>query len=285
MEGNLTFEAIGTTWHITTPIQLTPSLQKQIQTCIDDFDRSYSRFRPDSLITQMSQEAGEYKLPDDAKPLFDFYQTLYTLTKGDFTPLIGQLLVDAGYDASYSLQPKQLQNVLKWEEAIAYVFPNLQVKQPVLLDFGAAGKGYLIDEVGEILSKNLIKTFRINAGGDILYKSTEKKKLRIGLEHPQDTTKVIGVAEIEQGSICGSSGNRRAWKQFHHIMHPVKKASVSHILSVWVIAETGLLADGLATALFFVKPEVLAKKFTFEYVLMHQDYSLDTSKNFPAEFY
>ena len=52
----------------------------------------------------MARAAGQYHLPDDAKPMFDLYYKLYAATDGKCTPLIGQVLVDAGYDANYSLQ-------------------------------------------------------------------------------------------------------------------------------------------------------------------------------------
>jgi thiamine biosynthesis lipoprotein len=93
------------------------------------------------------------------------------------------------------------------------------------------------------------------------------------------------VAELEKGSICGSAGNRRKWGKFHHIMHPETKKSVENILAVWVIAENGLLADGLATALFFVEPERLEKDFNFYYCILKNDYSIRVSPNFPGEFY
>lgn len=285
MPESLSFDAIGTTWQISTNIPLTRVIQKQIDTCIEMFDHSYSRFRLDSFITTLSLQAGEYTLPLDAKALIDLYKTLYFLTKGRFTPLIGQLLVDAGYDSVYSLKAKQLQDIRKWEDVLEYSFPRLILKKPVLLDFGAAGKGYLVDQVGAILKKSHVDTFSINAGGDILQKRVDNKKLRVGLEHPQDSTKVIGVAEIGNESICGSAGNRRAWGKFHHIMNPETKKSVENILAVWVIAESGLVADGLATALFFGKPSVFAKDFSFEYVILKNDYSLDISANFPGEFY
>jgi thiamine biosynthesis lipoprotein len=52
-----------------------------------------------------------------------------------------------------------------------------------------------------------------------------------------------------------------------------------------VVAENGLLADGLSTALYFVEPDELAKHFDFEYAIVNEDMSLNYSPNFPAEFF
>lgn len=282
------FEAIGTRWQIDLPDQVSVEeearLLRQIQDRIEKFDQTYSRFRPDSLVTKMSLQAGTYTLPADAKKLLDLYQQLYDLTSGAFTPLIGQVLVDAGYDTQYSLQENgQLHQAEKWTDILEYTFPTLTLKKPALLDFGAAGKGYLVDLVGQILQENKIKQFCVDAGGDILYHSDQL--LEVGLEHPQNLNQVIGIAKIKNQSICGSAGNRRNWGKFHHIIHPDTLTSPSHILATWVVAEKAILADGLATCLFFVPSQKLIKDYNFEYLILDKNYQVEKSAAFPAELF
>lgn len=286
---NYTFEAIGTHWQIDVYDVLTPAQEKNLLTRIQDrielFDRTYSRFRFDSLVTKMSQEAGEYELPPDAVPLFDLYKKLYDLTQGFFTPLIGQTLVEAGYDAEYSLQSKTLHHPKRWEDVMEFRAPYLLVKQPVLLDIGAAGKGYLIDIVGRLLEENGVHNYCVDAGGDILHRSTSGESLQIGLEHPQNLEQVIGVVNVWNQSLCGSAGNRRAWGEFHHIINPFTLSSPRSILAVWVMADSTLLADGLSTCLFFVPAETLQTKFEFEYLIVRDDYSVEKSSGFDAELF
>ena len=101
------FEAIGTHWVIDIKEEL--SLEREalllsiIKNRIDIFDKDYSRFREDSLVTKMSKESGEYKMPEDFNKMFSLYKKAYEITDGLVTPLIGQVLVDSGYDAEYSL--------------------------------------------------------------------------------------------------------------------------------------------------------------------------------------
>jgi thiamine biosynthesis lipoprotein len=283
------FEAIGTIWEIT----LSPTIDDlQVGALLDSikqriavFDHNYSRFRTDSLVTKMAQRAGTYHLPDDAGPLFELYEQLYELTGGLMTPLIGQLLADAGYDATYSLKSTTLQPTPAWTKVLDYDFPNLHIKQPVLLDFGAAGKGYLVDIVAGLISDAGITNFCVNAGGDMLQRQTGSEPTRVGLEHPDHDDEAIGVVSLKNQSLCGSAGNRRTWENFNHIMNPATLTSPSHLKAVWVVAETTMLADALATALFFVEPGKLAEAYTFEYVMIHNDYSLEHSLNFPAEYF
>lgn len=283
------FEAIGTGWSIDVLDHLSEenkqSLLGKIRERIELFDKTYSRFRKDSLVVEMSKKSGAYNLPPDALPLLALYKQLYHITDGAVTPLIGDVLSDAGYDASYSLQPRPLHHPNQWEDVLDYTYPKLTMKKPAILDFGAAGKGYLTDIIGELLSKNDIHNYCIDASGDFLYKSSEKKPLRIGLEHPENPKQVIGVAEITEGSLCGSAGNRRKWQGFHHIISPHTLKSPTHIAAVWVIAQTGLIADALTTSLFFTVPDKLEHYFDFKYVIVHTDYTIKKSHDFPGEFF
>jgi FAD:protein FMN transferase len=284
-----TFEAIGTTWRIDISDLHSEALQQEalraVFARIAEFDKNYSRFRNDSLVSEMAQKAGTYTLPTDAKPMFDLYRALYELTHGAFTPLIGQTLVDAGYDASYSLKPSALSPPPAWDEAMTYDFPSLTMRSPTLLDVGACGKGYLIDIVGKLLKSFGIHAFCIDAGGDMLYANPTQVPLRVGLEHPNDTTQVVGVAEVPPGSICGSAGNRRTWGEFHHTIDPRTLASPKHILATWTIAPTALLADALATCLSFVPANVLHAQYDFMHCMLYPDMTIETSPNFPGEFF
>ncbi len=283
-----TFEAIGTRWTIDlySNISTSPNtLWNTIDTRIEIFDKHYSRFRKDSLVTEMSQNSGTYMLPQDAQPLFDTYKTLYTLTNGMFTPLIGQTLVAAGYDAQYSLKPHILSKPPTWDEALIYNYPHLMLKQPALLDFGAGGKGYLVDIVSEILKEFGINHFCVDAGGDMYYHNPESTPITVGLEHPLNSKKIIGVAHIYNQSIAGSAGNRRTWAEFHHMINPQTLQSPKNILATWVVASNTLIADALTTALYFVPPQTLLETYQFEYVIMYSDHSVAYSQKFIGEIY
>jgi len=130
-----------------------------------------------------------------------------------------------------------------------------------------------------------VESFSVNAGGDICVRDKKGVPMRIGLEHPEDTALAIGVAEISNQSICGSAGNRRAWGEYHHIMNPHTLASVRAVSAVWVVAQTTMLADALATCLFFVTPFTLSSRYAFQYLMMYSDSSVERSAQFPAELF
>lgn len=278
------FDAIGTRWSIETETKLDTKSRTEIMTIIADYDHVYSRFRKDSLVaTIASKGKGDYHFPPESAELFDLYQSLYAVTNGSVTPLIGGLLEDAGYDASYSLQPKPLRTVREWGDVVYASGTRLTVKQPVMLDFGAAGKGQLVDMICRKLD-TVVSVYVVDASGDIRVRGIPQK---IGFEHPADTTMVVGSVEVQNGSICASSVNRRRWGEWHHVVDPYTKAPVAQVVATWVIAPTTLLADGLATALFFVDDSVLRKQFDgrIQTVRMLADGSIERSSNFVGELY
>lgn len=286
---SFTFSAIGTSWVIDILEPITPrkllALKKDIKIRIEAFDQAYSRFRQDSLVAQMATQPGRHRLPSDAAPLLALYSRLYQLTGGLMTPLIGDTIVAAGYDANYSLRPKQPVAPITWDDALVYDFPYLTIKQPVVLDFGAAGKGYLVDLVADCIEAAGVANYCVNAGGDIVSHTVSVEPLTIALEHPDAPDEAIGVAGLHNQSLCGSAGNRRAWGPYHHIINPDTLASPVNIKAVWVVADSGLLADGLSTALFFTSAATLSQHFVFEYALVYVDGSLEKSNHFPAEFF
>lgn len=283
------FEAIGTRWdiQILQPIRQAQwtELRSQIMRRIESFDKTYSRFRQDSLVTAASKRAGRYELPPDGYSLLRFYEQLHKATKGKVTPLIGQTMADAGYDAQYSFKQKTLHPAPSWESVLSYDKQSFSVARPALLDFGAAGKGYLVDIIGSMMEAAGVLSYAINAGGDIRHRSTGNEALEIGLENPADTSEAIGVASLHNASLCASAGAKRQWGKFHHIIDPQQLQSPREVMACWVAAKDTMAADGLATALFFAPPSDLRKHFSFSYAILHNDMSLRSSRDFPAQFF
>ncbi len=277
LKRKLKFEAIGTGWEID---YTGLDMERNILDRIDEFDKTFSRFRPDSLVSKMSKKAGVYKMPADGWTMLSFYKDLYDQTDGLVTPLIGNVLEQAGYDASYSLKEKTIEKPLSWDEALEITKETITIKKPVLLDFGAAGKGYLIDIVGDLLKNSGVSSFSIDAGGDILLSNFDST---IGLENPRDASQVIGTVKLSNGSIAGSSGNRRNWGKFHHIINPQTLKSTEDVEAVWTIGNSAMLADGLSTCLFFVDAKKMS--FNFEYLILYSDFTVKKSNNFPGEIY
>jgi thiamine biosynthesis lipoprotein len=282
---SLRFTGIGTEWQVDTVEPLADPTIENIRATVEEFDRVYSRFREDSTVSEFATAGGPVSFPPGDEALFELYDELFRLTDGAVTPLVGGALEHLGYDREYSLQRRNGSVVPQsWPDAVQREGTTLSSISPALIDVGAAGKGYLVDLVGGVLRDAGIRSFTIDASGDLLHAGAEP--LRVALEHPFDPTKAIGIAELGNGSLCASGSNRRVWGEgLHHILDGRTGLPASDVLATWVVAPTGLLADGLATALFFSAPAVLAVRFEFEWVRMFSSGVAERSLGFNGELF
>lgn len=278
------FEVIGTRWRIDTRDTLPDSVADAVTERIARFDRDWSRFRDDSLVATMSRTPGRYVLPPDAAPLLAHYRDLFDATQGRVSPLVGRTLEALGYDAAYRLQPAaDIPAVPSWDDAIAWDGEALDVVRPVVLDIGAAGKGYLVDLVCDLLVDAGIDEHIVDASGDL---RTRGVPMRIALEHPLDPRKAVGVAELHDGAFCASASNRRVWGEgLHHVLDAATGLPMRDVIATWVIAPTALVADGIATALFFdPDPQFVARSAT-AFARMRHDGTVEVSADFPGEMF
>ncbi len=248
------FDAIGTRWKITTKRELTAFEKENVSSIIELFDTSYSRFRSDSLMSKFSSSSTSVRFEESMRlpGLFDFYLDMYKATNGAVTPLVGKVLADAGYDASYTLKntihPSRLPSFDRVMERHGH---KLTLREPVILDVGAAGKGLLVDIIASKLQELGVHEFVVDASGDIVHHARDA--YRVGLEHPGDATKVIGTIELSNESLCSSASNRRSWgDDVHHVIDGRTGMPTRDIVATWVLSASGMVSDGLATALFFL---------------------------------
>jgi thiamine biosynthesis lipoprotein len=284
-QAEFAFEAIGAPWRITTPSQLSARVVDAIEARIEEFDSTYSRFRPDSLVTRIAAEAGTWQFPTDAAPLFSLYRALYRSTEGAMSPLVGGRLENLGYDRDYTLRPHDVVvSVPLWDDIMHWDGTRLTTAEPVLVDVGAAGKGYLVDLVATVLEDAGIEEYLIDASGDLLHRG--ETPVRVGLEHPFDPTQAIGICELSNAALCASAPGRRTWGEgLHHILDATTGNPTFTVAATWALAKSGLQADGLATALFFASAPALSLSYKFEYVVMFPDSRIEYSRSFPGELF
>lgn len=277
------FEAIGTHWRIDTPDELPPLIVEAVAERVERFDRDWSRFRSDSRVAALNRP-GRHRLAEDAGPLLGFYRELYEATAGRVTPLVGRTLEALGYDAAYRLRAAaDIPAVPAWADVIAWDGDYLDVVAPVVLDVGAAGKGYLVDIVSDLLADAGIDEHIVDASGDL---RSSAVPMRIALEHPLDPRKAIGVAELDGGAFCASATTRRAWGDgLHHVIDPATGLPARGVIATWVLAPTALVADGIATALFFDPDPGFVAHATTAFARMFDDGSVDVSPDFPGEMF
>ena len=233
--------ALGTGIIISSSKPISQRVQKRIRAFVEEYESVLSRFRADSLVSRMAcaEHGGDFEFPTWAQPLFAIYEEFYAATRGAFDACVGADLLALGYDNSVQFVPESVVsasndsvsvsgNWSKYRRALPVKWADISrddggttlcTNQPVQLDFGAAGKGYFVDLVTNIIKEELGDDslsdcdFLVNAGGDMrACFSDEDYQIKVALENPFDTTQAVSVASIASGALCASSNERRRWK-------------------------------------------------------------------------
>lgn len=278
------FSAIGTEWCIDTSAPLDAEVRARVSTIIEGFDREWSRFRDDSLVSALARGGGEVAVPADAAAMLDLYAALSAATAGAVNPLVGDALAARGYDGAYSFvdagarpAPAAWREILTWDDG------RLAQRAPAMIDVGALGKGRLVDLVGGALASASVPAFVVDASGDLLVRGGTE---RIGLEHPYDPTRAIGVWRVTDAALCASAVNRRSWGDgLHHVLDARTGEPVRTIVATWAVAPEAMTADAVATALFFPGGEVFAAAHDVAWVRMATDGSVEWSPGCEAELF
>jgi thiamine biosynthesis lipoprotein len=233
----------------------------------------------------MSRQPGQFQFPHEAAGLGRLYRSLYDLTAGAMTPLIGGSLERLGYDASYSLRPSGSPLAApRWEDALEWEGTVLTTGVPLVLDIGAAGKGQLVDLLAAELRSLGHGDFLIDASGDLLHSGPDP--IKVALEHPYDPARAIGTVSLSGAALCASASNRRAWGDgLHHVLDGTTGRPVTTAVATWAMADDAMVADALATALFFAPGAALEQAFDFSWLTVFSDGSAAYSPGFEGTLF
>ncbi|WP_427171442.1 FAD:protein FMN transferase [Arthrobacter sp. 92] len=252
---------------------------------MEEYDAVWSRFRSDSVVAGLATRPGRYAMPEEAAGLGRLYRSLYRLSAGAMTPLIGGGLEQLGYDARYSLHPQgEAIPAPAWDEVLDWQGNVLCTTAPVVLDVGAAGKGQLADLLADELRSQGVAEYVIDASGDLL--NSGGSPLTVGLEHPYDASRAIGTVELGAGALCASAANRRSWGDgLHHVLDGLTGVPVRTVVATWAMARTAMVSDALATALFFVSGDVLEQEFELSWLRVFSGGSAEYSAGFAGALF
>lgn len=135
------------------------------------------------------------------------------------------------------------------------------------LDFGAVAKGYAAQNAAELLRERGISSALLSLGGNVqtVGNKEDGSLWRIGVRDPQgEAGEYLGVLSVGEAAVVTSGAYQRYFEEdgvcYGHILDPeTGQPAESGLASVTVVAEDGLLADGLSTALYVMGLEEAAE--------------------------
>lgn len=132
----------------------------------------------------------------------------------------------------------------------------------VKIDLGGIAKGYAIDQAIQVLKQNRITDAMVNAGGDLraICSDLTIGKRRVWIKHPRKADVLYGYFQMDEGSVATSGDYERYFiydsVRYHHILDPKTGYPARGCVSVTIQASNATEADGLATAVFVLGPDL-----------------------------
>lgn len=258
--------AQGSTYHIKYVSDSDESLQPAIDSIFEVIDLSMSTYRPESLISKINQGV-DIQVDEHFRNVFLASRQIWQKSGGLFNPTVG-LLVNAwgfGKDKKHqTISQQRLDSLLNFVgfNKVELTSDNHITKQKpeIAFDFNAIAQGYTVDVMAGFLKSKKINNFLVEVGGEMYLSgenTAENKKWTIGIDDPLQTPeerRLIATLQFSNKGLATSGNYRKVWtdsitgEQYVHSINPkTGKAKQSNLLSVTVLANNAMMADGYAT--------------------------------------
>ena len=241
---------------------------------VDRIDRLMSVYKRNSSVSFINRRAGREPVLVEPE-LFDFLQRCLAFSRqsqGAFDVTVQPLMKVWGFFGGPGRLPseRELRNAL---QTVGYRKLSLDpgrrtvqfLREGMALDLGGIAKGYAVDRVVSLLREYRIESALVSAGGSTVFglgtppgKTAWRVRVRDPVS-PRDPQKSALAVSLENQclSISGSYENSfvREGVTYSHIMDPRTGRPVQGLLSVAVVAGSGMEGDALDNALFVMGPE------------------------------
>ena len=251
----------GTAYHITYHSEI--NFETQFDSLFTVINNSMSTYQTNSDISKLNRN--EHTTVDaHFIKVFKTSEDIYKQTEGVFDPTIGAVVNawDFGPETKIAdLDRLKIDSLMLSVglNKVTLVGNTIVKPQGTYIDFNAIAKGYGVDVIGAFLESKNIKDYLVEIGGEIRSRGINKEKnapWKVGIEMPHfdGEQSILEAIEIRDEAMA-TSGTYRKFKidengnRYAHIIDAkTGYPSKTNILSISVIAENCMIADGYATA-------------------------------------
>jgi len=233
---------------------------------IQEYEAKYSRFRDDSLVSQLNQN-GQALVDDEFLNLVETAITKSLDSKGTFNPL---LQVSAlGYTRPYDDINQQVMPLSRsnYNTNVADITIDRERQQITLapsqqLDFGGFLKGYLAEKLAdEQFKSQQFAGVIVNLGGDLATYGTDEDGQPFEFSIWNPVLEVDLMISLKDSALSTSGTYKRSWQTTqgtrHHLVSPSGQTSTeSEAVSVSVAGPSGLNTEILTKQIINTFPQI-----------------------------
>lgn len=269
---DLRFKALGTDCRVQFSAgsnDQAEAFSKESVQWVANFETKYSRFRNNSLISEINRNAGVAwtEIDTEVESIFAICDDLHFMTQGVLDPTMLPLIHLWDYRRTHTQLPsdtevESVRSLVGWRKVERKPGGVFLPEKGMSLDLGGFGKEYAVDKVAAIAVGNGLTGCLVDFGRDIhaIGRPPKGPAWHIGLENPEIPGSSWGsLAAINLG-IATSGDYRRFFEhsgqRFGHILDPRSgRPVINGILAVTITANSCLEAGVLSTTVFVLGEE------------------------------
>lgn len=223
------------------------------------FERSYSRYRDDSVVGQANARAGSGQatpVDPETHAILSYADACYRESEGLFDTTSGIYRRLWHADAAGVPDQEAIDDVrslvgwhrVHWDER-SITLPEVGME----IDLGGVVKEYAADALATLAVELGIRHGLVNLGGDlkVIGPHPDGSPWQVGVTNPADRSGAIAVTQLLSGGIATSGSYERTFelggRSFSHIINPLTGWPADELKSVSVLAPQTLVAGSLAT--------------------------------------
>lgn len=240
-----------------------------------DLDARLSVTRPESLVAQLNA-VGSIEADNDLIALLDAAKAIGDSTGGALDITLYPVVRAWGFTTGEHHIPDDdtIAALLEKVDYTAIERTDTTVTLPagMEIDFGALAKGYAGEKCAGLLREAGVTSAILRLSGNIqtVGNRPDGSPWQVGIQDPAgETGELLGILSVTDQAVVTSGGYQRYFEvdgiRYWHIMDPATGGPArSGLVSVTVVSDRGVLADGLSTALF-----VLGREKALDYYETH----------------
>ena len=260
---------------------------KCLQDELERLESKYSRFRKDSLLSQINL-GKEVNIDNETISLLEHAFNCFEQSEGLFDVTAGRLnslwdfkkkKVPSQEEISYALSVTDFSKV-SWNNGILSMPAGMNV------DFGGIVKEYAADTLAVLAKKFGVQYGLINLGGDIAIVGNKPDGIawKVGITDPRGTETKIASIDVYSGGLATSGDYKRYFiyegKRYSHILNPKTGFPCAGLRAVSVAANLCTVAGSIATiAMLKDEPEAIKWLNDLEVPFVAMDSNLSMLRN------
>jgi thiamine biosynthesis lipoprotein len=243
---------------------------KAIDKAIEEMKRLahlFDAYSPESDVSKVNESAGRAPVKVSPEVFSVVQRALYfsALTDGAFDPTVFPLtrLWGFGTNEKRVPEPEEIESVIELVDYRKVVLNETEStvflqEKGMAIDLGAIAKGYAVGKMVDVMRKEGVVNFLINAGGNVYAagKRPDGMPWRVAVTDPIDPTHYLGVAEASDLSLVSSGDYERYFEvdgqRYHHILDPKTGYPAKKNHGTTVFLSSSQDADALSTSLFIL---------------------------------